>query len=127
MGMTNMQRLGNTLSDRMKKTSKGAVPTTVELGVINGDLSLTVDSIGAKISPSEYMIDLRLTHETYCSYSSSHTHAASDHTHSGGSHDHRAPSVFRRLEPGDRVLVMWVGHEPVILSIVVAGTTITPN
>lgn len=132
---SNMDRLGGILSDRMKQTSQSAVPTTVELGLINGDLSLTVDSIGTPIPQKDYMVDLRLTHETYYTYTelkssknAPHVHVGPDHTHStDGLHDHRVSSVFRRLEPGDRVLVIWVGHEPIIVCIVVAGTTITPN
>lgn len=50
------------------------------------------------------------------------------HTHdSDGLHDHRVPSVFRRVKVGDRVLVAWVGDEPIIVDVVVAGTTITKN
>ena len=146
---SNIQRLGNTLTSRMAKTAKAAIPATVELGIINGDLSLSVDSLPGKISPSDYMVDLSLTHETYYTYNelyntdmvpartyhkhyegehSGHESGDGGHKHTtDGLHDHRVPSVFRRLKAGDRVLVIWVGHEPIIISIVVAGDTITPN
>lgn len=144
-----MQRLGATLTDRMKKTAKGAVPFTLELGTININLSLTVDSIGTPIPQTEYMVSLHLTHETYYSYNERYDtdmkqtrdyhkhyqgthggHYGGDGSHShttDGLHDHRAPSVFRRLKAGDRVLVAWVGYEPVVVDIVVDGTTITKN
>lgn len=144
---SNIQRLGETLSGRMKKSAAAAIPTTLELGTINDNLSLTVDSIGTPIPQADYMVDLRLTHETYYSYNELYdadrkptrkphhheggTHAqytgSGYHTHDDGLHDHRSPSVFRRLEPGDRVLVAWIGYQPVIVAIVVAGTTITKN
>lgn len=141
---SNIQRLGETLTGRMKKSAAAAVPTTLELGTINGNLSLTVDSIGTPIPQADYMVDLRLTHDTYYSYTemnssrnAPHHHAggthgghdggSGSHTHDDGLHDHRVPSVFRKLEPGDRVLVAWIGYQPVIVAIVVAGTTITTN
>lgn len=140
----NVQRLGEALAGRMKKSAAAAIPTTLELGIINGNMSLTVDSIGNPIPQADYMVALHLTHENYYSYNEMNssanaphhhaggTHGGHDggsgyHTHDDGLHDHRVPSVFRRLEPGDRVLVAWVGYEPVIIDIVVAGTTITKN
>lgn len=141
--MNNKERLGNVLAGRMKKTASAAVPISLELGTINGDLTLTVDSIPARIKPEEYMISIQLSHENYYTYNelnssanAPHHHEGGEHaqevgtgfhTHDDGLHDHRVPSVFRRLEPGDRVLVAWVGFDPIIIDIVVAGTTITPN
>ena len=141
--MDNKQKLAQILSGRMAVSARAAVPMTVELGIINGDLSLTVDSIARKIPPEDYMIDLTLTHETYYTYNELNSSAKAPHHHEGGIHpqqggsgahthddglhDHRVPSVFRRLEPRDRVLVLWVGFEPIIVAIVVSGTQITPN
>lgn len=140
---SNILRLGNTLAGGMQKTARTAVPVTVELGTINSDLSLTTDTLNGNISPSDYMIDLQLTHENYYSYdemnssaNAPHHHEGGEHsqmegngkhTHDDGLHDHRVPSVFRRLQPGDRVLVMWVGNEPIITAIVVSGDTTTSN
>ena len=123
----NVNRLGNQLLDRMKQTSQAAVPVTVEFGIINGDMSLSVDSINTPIPQEDYMISLHLAHDTYNTYEKGHSHSGEDHSHSGGEHVHRVPSVFRRLEPGDRVLVIWYGHEPVVVDIIVAGTTVESN
>lgn len=132
---SNMQRLGSTLTDRMKKTSSAAIPTTIELGTINSNLSLTTDSIKTPIPKGDYMINLILTSDTYKTSSEthshsggSHSHGGSDHSHSGGSHshdggDHRhdLPACFRALKSGDRVLVAWCGNEPVVIAIVVSS------
>lgn len=132
MQQNNIQRLGDTLSRRMVRSANAAIPTTVELGTINSDLSLTTDGLGGKIPPSDYMIDLRLTHDTYLTSEETHQHEGGKHhqfsgdgyhTHNDGIHSHRLPSVFRRPKAGDRVLVIWVGHEPIIVAIVVSGTS----
>ncbi len=98
----NTRRLGSILIDRMQKTAKRNTPTSLELGTINSDMSLSVDGLSNTISPRDYMVDIRLTNS-----------------------DNSLPSAFRKIRPGDRVLVAWVGYEPIIVSIVVAGTTQT--
>lgn len=141
---SNIQRLGDTLASRMKKTANAAVPTTLELGTIGAGLTLTTDSIKTPIPPSQYMIAITLAHQTYYTYNELNSSANAPHVHDGGEHgqckgsghhvhdtdglhDHRQSSVFRNLKPGDRVLVAWCGVEPVIISIVVSGDTRIPN
>lgn len=148
---SNIQRLGDTLAGRMKKTASGAIPTTVELGIINANLSLTTDSLKTPIPRGDYMVDIRLKCSTYrtseeihshdggdhyhdggdhahsgCGFGSghsggSHDHNGGGHTHIGGSHDHRLPEEFRGLKAGDRVLVVWCGNEPVVTNILVSS------
>jgi len=110
----NMKRLGNVLAGRMQSTAKKNIPTTLELGKINDDMSLSVDGLNNRIMPNDYMVDIRLTHKDY------KTDESLLNTHS-----HRMPSVFRKLKGGDRVLVAWIGYEPIIVAIVVSGTTET--
>ena len=126
----NMQRLGNLLSNQMKKTSSAAVPTTLELGVINSNLSLTPDSLQAAIPKGDYMVNLMLTGSRNTS-EESHSHSDGTHggheagngahTHSGGTHSHELPSAFRGLQAGDRVLIAWCGVEPVVIAIVTSS------
>lgn len=97
---SNIQRLGNILAGRMKKTANAAVPTTLELGTIGSGLSLTTDSLRALIPKGEYMVNLMLT------------------TTDGTS---TLPDTFRGLKNGDRVLVAWCGNEPVVIAIVVSS------
>lgn len=105
----NMQRFGATLSNRMKKTANGAVTTTIELGVVNSNLSITMDSLQAAIPKGDYMVNLMLTGGTS--------------TGSSGedSHSHSLPGAFRGIRPGDRVLVAWCGNEPVVIAVVVSS------
>lgn len=125
----NMQRLGATLSNRMKKTAKGAAPTTIELGVVNSNLSITTDSLQAAIPKGDYMVNLMLTGSRSTS-TESHTHTggshaqysgSGSHTHSDGEHSHYLPGGFRGLRSGDRVLVAWCGTEPVVIAIVTSS------
>lgn len=125
----NMQRLGATLSNRMKRTANGAVPTTIELGVVNSNLSITTDSLQAAIPKGDYMVNLMLTGSRRTS-TESHTHSggshaqysgSGSHTHSDGEHSHELPSGFRELRSGDRVLVAWCGTEPVVIAIVTSS------
>ena len=132
---SNMQRLGNTLASRMKTTSAAAIPTTIELGVIDSNLSLITDSLPVPIPKGDYMINLMLAGDSYSTSSEthsheggSHSHSGTDHTHDGGSHthdggdhSHELPSAFRSLEEGDRVLVAWCGNEPVVIAVVVSS------
>lgn len=125
----NMQRLGATLSGRMKKTAVGAVPTAIELGVVNSNLSITTDSLQAAIPKGDYMINLMLTGSRRTS-TENHTHSggshaqysgSGSHTHSDGEHSHELPEGFHALRAGDRVLVAWCGNEPVVIAIVVSS------
>ena len=102
----NMQRFGNVLADRMKKSSRAAVGISAELGTINSNLSLSVDSLKTPIPKGDYMVNLLLTSNSY-------------RTGSTESHTHSLPSTFRNLKAGDRVLIVWCGTEPVVAAIVV--------
>lgn len=127
----NKKRLGAVLADRMGKTVAGNVPTTIELGVVNTNLSITTDSLQEAIPKGEYMVDIRLKCETYRTSQETHTHdngehgghsgGSGAHSHDGGNHDHRIPVEFRPLKAGDRVLVAWCGLEPVVIAVVASS------
>ncbi|MGN0999700.1 MAG: hypothetical protein ACI4PO_09130 [Faecousia sp.] len=126
----NMQRLGTTLSNRMKQTSNAAATISVELGKVNVDMSITPDSLGYSVPKGDYMVNLLLTGEIYTS-KETHTHSGGahggheggdgTHFHSGGEHKHFMPSAYRNLQPGDRVLIAWCGNDPVVIAIVVSS------
>ena len=108
----NMNRLGEVFTRQMLRAVKSNTQATLELGTINRDLSLSVDGLTGRIDRGDYMIDIRLTHDDY-------------DTDDTLVHNHRLPSPFRKPRAGDRVLVAWVGFEPIIVAIVVAGDTTT--
>ena len=125
-----IQKLGDILASRMVKTAEGAVPTTIELGTIGTNLSLTTDSLKATIPRGDYMVNLALASKTYRTSEESHTHSGGEHeqkeydgahTHEDGEHDHRLPEAFRGLAVGDRVLVAWCGFEPVVIAVLVSS------
>ena len=103
----NYQRLGATLAERMKKTSDAAVPLTIELGIVNSNMSITTDSLKVQIPKGDYMVNLALT--------------GGGSTGSTDGHKHSLPTAFRGLQSGDRVLVAWCGNEPVVVAIVVSS------
>lgn len=131
----NMNRLGDVLANRMNRVARATTPVTLELGTINSDLSLSIDGLNGHISKSDYMVDIRLTQDAYETSETTHTHSggthgghesgSGSHTHNDGEHKHKMPSAFRRLKENDRVLVAWIGNDPVIVAIVVAGNTTT--
>lgn len=114
---SNMQRLGITLSERMKRVSRANVGIAVELGTINKNLSLTTDSLKASIPKGDYMVNLALASGTYSTSTATHSHSGETHY----THSHRLPDDFRSLKSGDRVLVAWCGNEPVVIAIVVSS------
>ena len=118
---SNLQRLGQTLDGRMKQTSGAASKIALEFGVISDNLYLTVDSIGTPIPKGDYMVSLSLTHNDDKGYTPQYGGAEIE------PHTHRVPSAFRVIQPGDRVLVAWVGHEPVVIDIIASSNTITSN
>lgn len=109
---SNIQRLGNTLAGRMKTTAARAVPTTMELGSITQNLSLVTDSLKSAIPRGEYMVNTLLAAGNY---QTSEEKIKDDDEEK---HSHSLPDTFRGLQAGDRVLVAWCGHEPVIVAIV---------
>lgn len=104
----NIQRLGETLAKRMKRTASASSPTTMELGTINSNLSLTTDGLQAQIPKGAYMIALGQAGTSY------ETGEADGHTHT-------MPENIRALQAGDRVLVAWCGNEPVVIATVVSS------
>ena len=95
----NVERLGNVLAGRMKKTAGAAVPTSLELGTINPNMTLTTDSLQATIPKGDYLVNLLLL---------------------GSSYGEMSEDV-RTLTGGDRVLVAWCGNDPVVIAVVTSS------
>ena len=109
---SNIERLGNTLSQRMKATSRAAVPTTIELGTVNANMSISTDGLMGTIPKGDYMVNILLAggSPVYGGAHDGHSEGNGEHVHS-----------IRSLQPGDRILVAWSGSEPVVIAIVVSS------
>lgn len=107
MGNSNTQRLGEILLNRMRQTANATVRPVNELGTVQRNLSIKVDSLKDPIPQGDYMVNLMLTGSRDTSYS--------------GGHSHTLPNGFHTLRTGDRVLIAWCGHEPVVIAIVVSS------
>lgn len=136
--MNEIERLGMTMHKRAQDVSKANKDAAPELGIINDDWSLSVSSLPNAIPKGEYMLSLHLTSKntdeplTKTANDGLHSHGPSgshsqregDGTHS---HTNEGPHVhvvlvgetIRGIQPGDRVLVIWAGTEPVVVDIVV--------
>lgn len=124
----NIERFGSLMSNRMKETANEAIPTTAEFAHVNQDMSITPASLGIPIPKGEYMVNLMLT-GVKVTNEVEHTHGGGGHgehlsgdgvhMHSGGKHSHALPSSLRGIEPGDTVVIVWCGNEPVVLAIAV--------
>lgn len=119
----NLQRLGATLTSQMKRTSNAAVPTTIDLGVVNENLSITSDRLRSTIPKGEYMVNLMLTGDKKTDVAGSHGGHGESGASAGG-HAHNLPDSLRGLEPGDRVLIVWSGTEPIVIAILVSSAVL---
>lgn len=130
---SNLSALGNLLNGQMRRVQTAGTKTLLELGKINDDLSLSSDSLTGSIPTGEYMVSLHLKNnvdDALTTLVGSHAHSGGTHaqqtgsgahTHSDGDHAHGLPQTMRGIKPGDRVLIAWVGVEPVVVDIVVSG------
>lgn len=136
--MNAIELFGLNMTAQARRVADAGKDTSPELGLINGDWSLTVGSLGNPIPKGEYMVSLHLTTLntndplTVTDIDGIHSHGPSGgHSQREGdgvhSHTNEAPhrhvvlvgSTIRGIQPGDRVLVIWVGTEPVVVDIVV--------
>lgn len=90
----------------------------LELGTIQSNMSLKVDSLPGNIN--SYMVARHLTLEPTIT-----TETDGEHSHpeepTSGAHQHTItlPEQLYKLQAGDRVLVAWVGNVPVVVEVVV--------
>lgn len=136
--MNEIEQFGLNMTAQARRVSDAGKDASPELGTINGDFSLAVGSLGNPIPKGEYMVSLHLhtanTGEqlTTTANDGLHSHGPSGghsqaqydgvHSHTNeGPHTHEVlvSDTIRGVQPGDRVLVIWVGTEPVVVDIVV--------
>lgn len=113
---TNLQMLGDTLAQRMKSTAGAAVTTAVELGTINGNMSLTCDSLRTPIPRGDYMIAGHLIGKAATTGTTTTT-IEIDGKEYTETHSHTIPAS-EGLIAGARVLVAWCGNDAVVIDTV---------
>lgn len=136
--MNAIEQFGLNMTAQARRVADAGKDTAPELGIINGDWSLSVASLSNPIPKGEYMVSLHLKTEntggqlTTTANDGTHSHGPSGghsqyegsgvHSHTNeGPHTHvvLVGATIRGVQPGDRVLVIWVGTEPVVVDIVV--------
>ncbi len=137
MNMNNLTAFGELLNQHIQRVRRAGTEWTLELGTIGGDLSLTVDGLKDVIPKGDYLLALRLTALTgddLISHPITHVHeggghsqytGSGHHTHTDGKHSHVLPEPLRGIRPGDRVIVSWVGGQPIVMDIVTGSKELT--
>jgi len=135
--MNNLTALAELLNSQMQKVRKAGERVYIEFGTIGGELELTVDSLRDVIPKGDYLVSLHLvglTGDDLRSIVIAHDHAGGEHSQLGGSgnhehhdgeHYHVLPFQLRGIKPGDRVLVVWVGGQPVVVDILAGSKELT--
>lgn len=100
-------------------------PPNIDLGIIQGDYSLKLDSLGVPIPKGGYSVCRAVTYDPGIPLTQSYNDGAHGHPDAGygGSHTHniRLPEKMYWIRPGDRVLVVIVGNEAIVVDIVLSS------
>ena len=112
--MNQLTALAELLSERMQTVRKAGNPLLLELGRIQNDLSLSVDSLQDSIPKGDYLLSLSLISLTGENLRSQDIPCC----YSGDSRSHILPESLRGIKPGDRVLVVWAGGQPIVTNII---------
>ena len=121
-----IEDLGKIMDTQMKSIVKGNQGITTELGTITANMGLSVSSLGNVIPKGDYMISLHLRNVSLILDTTEveqETDTEDEHSHTIDKHKHQVtlPNKLRGIQAGDRVIVAWVGTEPVVIDIVVSS------
>lgn len=121
-----IEELGKVMSSQMKQVFNANQGITIELGIITSGMGLTVGSLGNTIPKGDYMISMHLMNVKLTLDTTEvalETEEEDEHTHTIEKHKHQVtlPNKLRGLQEGDRVIVAWIGTEPVVVDIVVSS------
>ena len=114
MEKNGMEKLAKVLDSRMVEHSGGGF--SFDFGVIKKDYSLVSNTFPLPIPKKDYSV-CRLLANLSTNVSGG-THGG--HNSGTGSHSHKV--VMPKLKPGDRVLIVWVEGEPVVIDVVVKAS-----
>lgn len=130
--------LARAITTRMKRVAEQ--PPVLDFGVIQGDYSLLTNQFPIPIPKTDYHVCRQLTlGKTDDVLTQTQKEGKpNDGTHShpgcgiGGGHSQNGPHIhdvlipekMRWIQPGDHVLVAWVGSYPVVIDIIVPATEV---
>lgn len=109
----NIDSLGIQMDARMKDVFNRSFPWTLNLGKITSNGGLKIDSIGNVIPRGSYMVNVNFLNTEEESVSTTNVE--------GHYHKVTIPSQNKGLSTGDRVLVAWVGNEPIVVAVVTSS------
>lgn len=104
-----IEALGNLMVQQTQRIVGSNEKLIVCLGTVNGDLSLTIDGIGGDVPKGQYMVSLHLTRPEKVV------------SEVADGHSHEVSTGLRPLKSGDRVLIVFVGTEPIVTAILLSS------
>ncbi len=110
-----MSKMANVLSQRMKAENNS--PLILDFGGIGGDYSLTTNTFPIPIPSNSYEVCRHISGLSLSTSGGGHE----GHTTGNGYHSHSVS--IPRLSPGDRVLVAWVQNVPVVVDVIMKGSS----
>jgi hypothetical protein len=113
-GSPGISKLAGVLQDRMNKTQDSNSSFVIDFGIIQGDYSLKTDTFPISIPKSDYMVCRQLT------IGSADAHFAKTSTND----DVLLPAKMRKLQPGDRVLIVWVQSDAIVIDIILPASVL---
>lgn len=105
-------KLARTLDRRMSEHQEGRFEP--DFGLIQSDYSLVTDTFPVSIARADYSVCRSLSGISLAGG------IHSGHNSGNGTHTHSLP----RLNPGDRVLVIWVNGEAVVVDVILRGNSL---
>lgn len=127
--MDGVNRLANTIQERVQNMN--ATPPVLDFGTIQGDFSLLTNTFPLPIPQSDYMVcrSVAIGKPDDVLYKTRDTEPRNDVDYSGipnttHFHDVLIGEKIRQLQPGDRVLVAWVGDDPCVVDLILPASRI---
>lgn len=115
--MDPFDKLTNTLSQRMNETASTVYGTPFELGEITSGYGLKISRLADTIPVGNYLISSSIAIDKL---------DINVHTSLVESHSHTVTVTLpeHKAKPGDRVLIMWDGMQPIVVSVLVSSNVL---
>lgn len=110
--MNPVEALCKTFNSRMEAVSGASAIDNAEFGIITADYGLKLERFSQAIPNGDFMVSKRLLKWDEITVKTEETEG---HRHTVKIN---ADQTQQGLNPGDHVLVIWVGNEPVITDVV---------